>query len=365
MTKATITTITTRQALFLTLPLLLIMGHFLLVPVYLQAAGKDAWIGIAAGFGAGAIIFGAMGKLQERLYGQTLIGGAVRWLGPVMGRIATLPVILYFLLLLTVTLYGTSIFVNSVFFPEHPLWIFSVTFALVMLYMVHKGIEVIARVSEWVLLYNIVSGMLVSLSLHHKKDFGKLLPMLEHGIAPVLPVMLLVLAVFGELIVMLMVQVRKEGAKSFSHSTVYWLIFASVCFILPSTSIGPVTIFGEEQAKELAFPVESTVRLISVGFIERFDIYGLTIMTVSALLRMALLQYAASVAVTEWLSLKDYRFMNGFVGASVVAGSLSAFEHYGKLLEFLRRYYSYGIVSCGLILMLWGITSFMGSRRKR
>lgn len=359
------TAITTRQSFYVSMPILIIMGHFFLVPVYLRFAGRDAWLGVIGGILLGAVIFAAMGKLQERLYGKTLVEWSIQWFGPWFGRIVTLPLIIYFFVLSFITLYGFSVFIDSEFLTEHPRWAIAIPFALAVIYMVHKGIEVIARVSEWILIYNIVTGIMVSLSLIDKKDYSKLLPMLGYGLRPVIPVTILVLAVFGELIAMLMVNVRKPDAKSFSHSKMYWILFVANLFILPSSVAGPVAIFGPDQAKLLMFPVESMVRLINVGFIERFDIYGLTIMTVSALLRLALLQYATSVAITQWLSLKDYKWINAILGVGLAAASLLVFDNYIDLLKFLQKYYAYGIVASGLILLLWIVTSIASAAKKK
>lgn len=146
---------------------------------------------------------------------------------------------------------------------------------------------------------------------------------------------------------------------------VFILLFFVNMMIFPSTSISPVVIFGEEQAKRLTFPVESSVRLINLGFIERFDIYGLTIMTVSAFHRIALLHYATSLAAAQWLSLKDYKWMNWIIGAGVVVASLTVFDNYMQYLNFLKKYYPYGLISCGLILMLWLFTSVPPKLKKK
>ncbi|MDF2925615.1 MAG: spore germination protein [Paenibacillaceae bacterium] len=359
------TAISPRQAFFLGMPLLIIMGHFFLVPVYLRLAGRDAWLGVICGFACGIVIFIAMGKLQYQLYTRTIIEAMHQWLGPWFGRIMTLPLILYFFTLSVITLYGFSVFISSIFLVEHPQWIITVTFTLVLVYMVHQGIEVIARVSEWILLYNIVSGSLVSLSLHTRKDYSKLLPILENGIGPVIPVIIIILAIFGEMIVMLMLHVRKPESQAGSHVKLYLILFMACIFIFPSTAAGPVAIFGVEQAQMQTFPVESMVRLISVGFIERFDIYGLTIMTVSALLRLCLLHYATSLAVSQWLSIKDYRWVNVVMAVVLVAASLTVFDNYMELLDFFKHYYPYGIGASGLILVLWIVAGMVRTFQKR
>lgn len=356
------TAISTRQAFFLATPLLVIIGHFLLVPLYLGWAGRDAWIGILAAFGLGAVLFAGVGKLNEMLYGGTIIERLLQWFGPWLGRLAALPFLLYYFMLSVITLYGYAIFVSSVFLVGHSLLLITFTFSLVMLYLVSKGIEVIARVSEWVLFYNIITGILVSLALAKRKEYAKLLPMLADGIGPVIPVTVLVLSVFGELLVMLMVNVRREGKNSLSHVGIYMVLLLVNLIIFPSTTIGPVAIFGEEQARHLAFPVESSVRLIDVGFIERFDIYGLTIMTISTLLRLGLLHYSVSVATAQWFSMKSYKWMNWAIGAVLIYTSVTAFDDYLDYMDDLKRYYPYGILASGTILLLWLFAAVMQKR---
>jgi spore germination protein KB len=351
---------------FLATPLLVIIGHFLLVPVYLGWAGKDVWIGILAGFVLGSVIFVAMASLQQSLYGQTLIERLLQRLGPWFGRIVSLPLILYFFALSAITLYGFSVFISSAFSLNFPQWVVTFTFTLLIVYMVNKGIEVIARVAEWILFYNILSGIMVSLSLINKKDYAKLLPMLDHGVEAVIPVVLYVIAVFGELIVMLMVNVkRNEQGESISYRMVYFLLFLANLIIFPSTSVSPVAIFGEEQAKHMTFPVESAVRVINLGFIERFDVYGLTIMTVSSSLRLALLHYATCVGLSQWMSFRSYRLINVVVGGLLMYTSMNVFDHYMKYLVFLKEYYVYGMGASGLILLLWMVTAFANRKKKR
>ncbi len=346
------TPIATRQLFFITTPLLVIIGHFFLIKLYLGWAGRDAWLGMVCGFLLGIVVFLAMAKLNEKLYGATIIERFLGWCGPWFGRLITIPIFIYFFTLSLITLYGFTIFINSIFLRDHPFWLISLIFSLAVFYMVHKGIEIIARVAEWIIVLNILSGTTVSILLHNRKNYSQLLPILENGIHPIIPVILFTIAVFGEMFVLLMVNVRRESTEAISHMKVYLIIFIINLIIFPSTAAGPVAIFGEEQAKQLFFPVESTVRLISVGFIERLDIYGLGIMSVSAFLRLALLHYGNSVAIAQWLNLKDYRIINWLLGGVLFYASLRSFNDLVELYNFLRDYYYFGLISVAFILIL-------------
>lgn len=347
------TFITTRQVFFITTPLIVIIGHFFLIKIYLGLAGRDAWIGMIIGFFVGFIIFLAMAKLVQTFSGATIIQRSLQRFGPLIGRLMTLPLILYFFTLSVITLYGYSVFINSVFLQQHRLWIIMFYFAVAVFYFVHLGIEVIARVAEFILILNIISGISVSLALMDQKDYTKLLPILENGIEPILPVVLLILAVFGEMIVLLMLNIRRENKNSIGYRKVFIILFIVNLIIFPSTAAGPVAIFGVAQAQQFTYPVESMVRLINIGFIERFDIYGLAIMTVSAFLRLALLHYGASVALSQWINVKDYRWVNWLLGGTLILASLNVFDNIVHFYNFLGKYYFYGIISSVVILILW------------
>lgn len=346
------TSIATRQIFFILTPLIVIPGHFFLIKVFLGWAGRDTWLGMILGFIPGFLIFLAMAYLSEKLYGKTLVEWSLETLGPFFGRIATLPLIAFFIIHTCVTLYGYSIFITAVFLPQHQLWVIAAFFAISVFFTVHLGIEVISRVSEWIIILNILTGIFVSLALKPEKDYKKLLPILENGIEPIIPVALVILALFGEMIVLLMVNVEKPSPKSFSFRKVYILSFIANLIIFPSTAAGAIAIFGDAQATKFMYPVESMVRLINVGFIERFDIYGLTIMSVSAYLRLALLHYGSSVAVSNWFKLKNYNGVNWLLGIVVIYLALSSFDTAIDFYDFLEKYYIYGLVFSAVIILL-------------
>lgn len=346
------TSIATRQIFFLITPLIVIPGHFFLIKVFLGWAGRDTWLGMILGFIPGLLIFLALAYLSEKLFGKTIIEWALQTLGPFFGRISTLPLIAFFIIHTCLTLYGYSIFITAVFLPQHHLWVIAVIFALCVFFTVHHGIEVISRVAEWIIILNILAGIFVSVALKPLKDYNKLLPILENGFDSIIPVVLVILALFGEMIVLLMINVERTTPKAISYRKVYLLSFIGNLIIFPSTAAGAIAIFGEAQATKFMYPVESMVRLIDVGFIERFDIYGLTIMSVSAYLRLALLHYGASAAVSNWLKLKHYHSVNWILGAIVVYFALSSFDTAIDYYDFLEKYYIYGLVFSGVIILL-------------
>ncbi|MEW6064472.1 hypothetical protein P378_14875 [Desulforamulus profundi] len=359
------TAISTKQVFFLLTTMLSIIGHVLLVPVYFEWAGKDAWIGIFVSFLLGVLVFVAMGKLNEILYGETLIHRVNRWLGPWFGRILTLPLVLYFFLLSVITLYGFVDFTVSFFLTETPRWAVALSFGLAVFYLVHLGIEVIVRVSEWIVVIVLFTGIVVSAALLEKKDYTQLLPPLDMGIEPILPVIFLTFAVFGEMLVLLMVNVKKDHEKSISHVKVYLIALGVNLIIFLGAVTGPIAIFGEEQVKNFIYPMGNTVRLISLGFTDRLDSYGVTLLTAGSFVRLGIFHYATSLAISQWFSIANYRWINWILGMVLIITSLTMFNNYSEYYYFLKNYYPYGVVFTGVIIILWMLIAIMSKRKKR
>lgn len=356
------TAISTRQIFFLLTMQLPMIGHFFLVRIFFDYAGKDTWIGGIIAYILGIWIFIAMANLNEKLYGETIIQRLINWLGPWIGRILAIPLIFYFFMLSVITLYMLVDFMVSVFFLETPRWAIALSFGLAVFYLVHQGIEVIARVSEWILILILFAGVAVSLSLTGEKDFTQLLPFLDNGIEPIIPVIILNLAVIGEMIVMLMINVR-QGQKSISYLKIYLITMAANLIIFLGTATGPIAIFGEELTKKFAYPLDSTVRIVSLGFIERLDSFGLTLAVTGSFIRLGILHYSTSLAISQWLSIKNYRWINWILGVFTIIISLVMFDNYREFYDFLKKYYPYGAISSIAIIILWLIVTLKSKKK--
>lgn len=334
------------------------MGHFLLVRIFFDWAGRDAWIGILIAFVPGILIFIAVAKLNEKFYGTTIIEKFNEWFGVWLGRIFSLPLILYFFILSIITFYGLVSFIQSIFLVETPVWAIAVVFGIAVFYAVHLGIEVITRVSEWILVWILAAGFILFFSLLQFKDHSQLLPMLENGIDPIIPVIILNFAVFGELLVMLMINVKKEQKKSISYVKIYIITLIVNLFVFLGIAIGPVAIFGEDLLKKMNYPNQSTVKMMSLGFIERLDAYGLTLAITGSFIRLGILHYATSLAVSQWLKMKNYRLINWILGVVLIISSLLMFNNFKEFLSFLKYYYPFGAIFAGLLIILWIVSAF-------
>jgi len=276
-----------------------------------------------------------------------------QWFGAWLGRIFSLPLIIYFFFLSTITLYGLINFIESIFLLDTPSWSLAVAFGIAVFYSVHLGIEIIARVAEWILPWIFVSGFILFFSLLPQKDHSLLLPILEHGVQPVIPVMILIMANLGEMLVMLMINVRRNPGKSIGYTKIYLITMVVNLFTFLGTAIGPVAIFGEELLQKMNYPIQSTTRMMTLGFIERLDAFGLTLVIVGSFVRLGILHYATSLAVSEWLKVKNYRIVNWLVGVALIIVSLVIFGNFREFNDFLKNVYPYGIFFAGLLVLIW------------
>lgn len=269
--------------LIMTIP---IMGHVIILPLMLDVAGRDSWISVIISLPAAIIFLYAIYKLRLK-YPTLYINDLLKeLLGKWFGRLMTLLFIIYFLFL-TIFSYAMLIdFVKIGFLDTTPYFALMLWFFIFMIYAALKGIKRIALTAGILALIALITGHTLTLMDTPKKDWGELLPILEFGMSPVILGALILLSIWIELIILLFLPIRDIKEK---HYFKIWLfaIFI-VAFTMNSTTTGVVMIFGLGQATNFQYPAQELVRIVNLAFIDRFDIYGMILMTFGNYIRCSL-----------------------------------------------------------------------------
>lgn len=344
-----------RQSVFLLSMILPVTGHMLLLPTIFSLSGRDAWAAILfslpIGFLLGFIIF----RLQRLHPTKTMVEMLEHAFGRVLGKGITTGLLVYFLYMLIITLYGLMDFIQVIFLTETPSWVIVAAFYLVVLYGVVLGIESIARMSEPLLLIIMITGGLIGIATIPDKNFELLLPLFENGTMPVVKGMIVTTALFGEFIILTMLKLRKDHAhsKSLLFTNTMLVILITVMFLGTVTST--LSIFGEEQVKSLEYPAQSVVRLISIGFIERYDVYGIAVMVFGCVIRMATFQWIFNLAIRQWLGLSRKWLIHGIILAVVIVIVFMGIENHQQYVDvFITTYYPLtAVISVGVPFLAW------------
>ncbi len=270
-------------AMVMTLP---IMGHEVMVPFLLQTAGRDAWLSVLVSLPIAILIIHAIWRVKKQVETTPLQKWMKRQFGPLISfpLVAVLGIYLFFLSCSSIAFFADFIHIN--FYPETPLISLITFFSLGCLYAILKGPNIILRTCIIIGIASLLTGSSVTFISTPMKDFSHLLPILEYGIKPVFWGVWLVLSIWTELLFLLIIPIKTENNVKFIR---LWMINSGIqAFMMIMPVVGVIAMFGLGFAMSLTYPTEEILRNIHLFIIERFDIYGLILMTFGAYIRTVL-----------------------------------------------------------------------------
>lgn len=272
--------------LFLIIMTLPIMGHVVILPLMLDVAGRDIIISILISLPAALIFAYTIFRLRLNYPNSSPDEMFADLLGKWGSRLFRLLFIVYFLFL-TITSFASLVdFVYIGFLPDTPILALIIWFLIFFLYATAKGHRYIALTAGLLALIGVVTGHTLTLMDSKYKDWNEILPLLEFGWGPPLWGSLILISIWIELLFLLFLPLKDIRQKRFF---LMWLIgILVVALTMFSTANGVITIFGLGQAENFTYPAQEIVRLINLGFIDRFDIYGMILMTFGVYIRCSL-----------------------------------------------------------------------------
>lgn len=261
----------------------------------------------------------------------------------------------YFLFL---TIFSFALLVDFVFIgflPDTPRVVILIWFLIFFIYAAVKGIKRIALTAGVLAVISIFAGHSITLLDTKLKEWGELLPVLEYGWEPVLWGTLLLISIWVELIFLLFIPIQNIKAK---RMFLMWSIgiFLNALFMF-STFTGSIAIFGLGQADNFTYPALESVRIISLGFIDRFDIYGLLLMSIGIYLRCSFyFRIAYNITVKKISSKWIRRILFGMITLLVSISAYLISEEHLRVVNTLNIY-AYMVVLYPIPFILLGISS--------
>lgn len=337
--------------LFMTLP---IMGHVVILPLLFDVAGRDSWIcvllSLPIAFLFTVCIYVLKVKNSEKNFRemvQSISGNIVGW-------IIGVGLALYFAFLSAFSIASLADMTHVAFIPETPCWALSIWALLFCYYAAKQGVKKIAMIAGVLAFIAVITGHSITVLSTGKKEFANLLPILEYGWTPVLIGTLLLTSIWMELAFLMIIPMRFEKGKKL---LLFWVIGVILnAIMMLSTTTGTIMVFGAGQTDNMIYPALEVVRLITLGFIDRFDIYGLILMSFGCFIRGSLylriaydLVYPNESKQNNWILLI----------ITVAVGGLSCYLSRIHLrMEQFTIYYAYSILLLPLPFLLLIISRF-------
>ncbi|NRD78647.1 endospore germination permease [Bacillus sp. BRMEA1] len=267
-------------AQLLTLLINFLLGSAIVVGVGTDAQ-NDAWIAImiSSFLGIGIVFF--FHYLNSRLPGKNLYQIIEFCLGRKIAIVLSFFYVVYFCYISSRVVRDFGELIASAIMPNTPIEIISLTFSLLMAYVIYLGLEVIARTSEIFTPYLFGFFLLVTIFLimNGSVNLERIQPILGEGLMPVMKTVFTKLAFFpyGELIVFTVIFSNVTNKKYSLRIAMIGVAIASLLLLVSSVLM--IGTLGIDSVQRSNFPLLSTVRNVSIGkFIERIDALAVFIM---------------------------------------------------------------------------------------
>lgn len=346
-------TLTKWDSAFLIMLVLPVMGHVIMLPLILDIAGRDAWLSALLSLPF-ALLYGYVIYRLRLQFAKTDFRSFARSvMGKFAGTLLLMAFSLYFAFLCIMSTVQLVDMVNICFLPETPNLALTCLFLFICLYAAAKGIKALALTSAVLSLFAITIGYTVSIASAPMKDWRNLYPLLEYGWSPVWLGCLVLLSVWMELAFLLVIPLRNAADKSLFR--MWGICIAWNMLIMMMTISGVIAVFGLGQASNFLYPALEMVRIISLGFIDRFDTYALVLMSFGCYIRSSLYLRLCCDLIMPLASQKKQRFLLLAIWAVVLACSLYIANTHIRVRHF-SLLDVYGIALFPLLALLLGLS---------
>ena len=309
-------------------------------------AGHDVWIAVLIStilVLPWALILVHLAKMFP---GKTIIEYSQDILGPWLGRLVGLVLIVYFIQQSAhAARVAADAYVTTIM-PETPLIVFIATLTALSANCARCGLEVLARAADIVFPIVIFLLVLILVLPFNIVDFFNLLPIAAYGWGSIVEATFSSFAIFGELLVMTMLFPYLDEKKDTGRLAVTTVLVSG--FLFTWFSIMIALVFGPVM-ESLILPAFSLSRAIELAFVvERVEVIPLVAWTLGAGVKQTVFLWAAMLAIAQLFNLSEMKSLAYPVGALVAAFGVWLFSTVFDALQFFTatKFGPLGILVC-------------------
>lgn len=312
------------------------MGSAILLGLASQVK-QDAWIAILFGLIGGIIVFFIYYRLYMYYPDLPLTSYLQKIVGKWPGRLIGFLYIVYFIYIASRVLRDFGELLTTTIYNSTPLFLINTLMIITLIYAMHKGFEVLARVGEiffGIVYLTAILGMLLIIfsGLIHLEN---LKPILENGWRPILKTFLTETLTFpfGEMVVFTMLLPFLSDKKMAKIVCVGGMILAGINITI--TTIVNITVLGVGLYHRSTFPLLTTIGRIQIAdFLERLDVLFMLYLIIGGFFKIAIYYYAAVAGAADIFQFKNQRKLVFPIGMIVLFISITIASN---LAEFIKE----------------------------
>jgi len=277
---------------------------------FASPAGRDAWLAILISMVIGMVMVLLYTFLMEMNPGLTL----VEWFPAQFGRWLGIPIAWLYPL---TYLYGTGrIFadlkdlVPTTLLPDTPSWFVTAAMALVIAYCLFSGIEVLARLTEYLLpvLFLLLILEIILLFSSGLVNFKYVQPIVGQGWGKIWSAVWPtgITQTFSETLALAMIWPAVTKPEKIRKINIVAIMISG--FVISTFSLMEIAVFGEDIIDHMTYPLYSLIRQISIAdFLENLDAIVALNMIITAYVKATLELFVAIRSIQLLLNMEDNR----------------------------------------------------------
>lgn len=332
-----------------------LMNHVLVIPVLLDKGGRDAWIStlftIVPLFLWIPLIHYILKKIKNAHLFEWLKEKYSSW----VAWLLVIPFLIYLYLIGFITVHETTTWLVTSNLPQTPIIVTGTVFMILCFFAARSGINSIAILSGILLPLVVILGYFASFTNAKFKDYGLLLPMLEHGIRPAFDGMIIAGAGAIELVIVLLFRRHIVADFKLWH---LWLLGFFFIYLVVEPVIGAISEFGPFSAALQRYPAFEEWRLVKIGkHLEHVDFLVVYQWTAGAFIRIA----TALFLIIDLLHLKSKRSKTIgllFITLSIIAANQLPISDQTFLYLLTEYYFPLSLivmVLCSFVLFVLAV----------
>lgn len=242
-------------------------------------------------------------QLGKRFPELTIVQYNELILGKWFGKLVSSGYICYLLILNSLVIRELIQFLTIALLPATPALVLIIVVVLLSLFLALKGIEVIARMVQFVLPLFVVTFIVITILALADIDLGNLFPLLEGGVMPIVKSSVVPASWYGEigvLTLLLPVINKPQEAMSKSFKTLIFVaIFLSIDVFIT------LAVFGPDLTGVYLFPFWALAGFVQISrYIERVESFIVLLWLTGIILKITLCFYLSGLATAQLFKLQ-------------------------------------------------------------
>lgn len=288
--------ISTIGIFFIVLLALGITNHVIMIPLLLQAAGRDAWFGVLVTIVLQIAWVYIVYIIMKRTNQQPIFPWFKERFGSVLTWIFIIVTSTYLFLMALIMLRETTTWIKITYLQQTPEMIISIVIILLCVYVANNGIRSIAIIAGILLPFVWILGHFVAVANLQYKDYSLLTPLFVDGYKPMLRSMVAGLGGFMEIIILIFIQQHMSRKLTYLSIVILTLLLGGLTI---GPLMGAITNFGPSEAMQHRYPAFEQWMLVTITkYVTHVDFLALYQWMSGALIRISLFLFIISESIS-------------------------------------------------------------------